>query len=61
MNRYKVSFIKNSLKALNASTKVALRTAESGVMSIQFLIPIPEMSNQAFVEFYFCPDQELEQ
>jgi hypothetical protein len=52
VNRYKVNFIKNSLKALAASSKVAIRIAESGVMNIQFLIPIPEMSKLAFVEFY---------
>ena len=33
--RYKVSFIKNSLRALASSTKVAIRVAETGVMSIQ--------------------------
>lgn len=56
--RYKVNFIKHSLKALAASSKIALRIADSGVMSIQFLIPIPELAKMAFVEFYFCPDQE---
>ena len=50
--RYKVTFIKNSLKALASSTKVALRIAESGVMGIQFLIPIPDTAKMAFVEFY---------
>ncbi len=40
------------MKALASSTKAALRMAESGVMSIQFLIPIPDMSKMAFVEFY---------
>jgi cell cycle checkpoint protein len=57
INRYKVNFIKHSLKALAASSKVAIRIAESGVMSIQFLIPISETSKMAFVEFYvtrFC-------
>lgn len=52
VNRYKVSFIRNSLKALAASTKAAIRIAESGVMNIQFLITIPEISKMAFVEFY---------
>ena len=50
--RYKVNFIKHSLKALAASSKIALRIADSGVMSIQFLIPIPELAKMAFVEFY---------
>jgi cell cycle checkpoint protein len=58
--RYKVNFIKNCTKALASASKVALRFADSGVMSIQFLIPIPDMQKQAFVEFYFCPDQEVE-
>ena len=35
-----------------SSTKVALRIAESGVMGIQFLIPIPDTAKMAFVEFY---------
>jgi cell cycle checkpoint protein len=52
VNRYKVNFIKHSLKALAASSKVAIRIADSGVMSIQFLIPISEMSKMAFIEFY---------
>jgi len=52
--RYKLNFIKNSLKALAASIKVAIRIADSGVMCIQFLIPISEMSKTAFVEFYVC-------
>jgi cell cycle checkpoint protein len=52
INRYKVNFIKHSLKALAASTKVAIRIADTGVMNIQFLIPVPEMSKVAFVEFY---------
>lgn len=50
--RYKLNFIKNSLKALAASSKVAIRIADSGVMSIQFLIYIAEMSKMAFVEYY---------
>jgi hypothetical protein len=50
--RYKLNFIKNSLKALAASNKVAIRIADSGVMSIQFLIPLNEMNKMAFVEFY---------
>jgi len=37
---------------LASSTKVALRIAESGVMGIQFLIPIPDTAKMAFVEFY---------
>lgn len=32
MNRYKVNFIKNSLKALACSTKVAIRVADSGII-----------------------------
>lgn len=31
MNRYKVNFIKNSLKALACSTKVAIRVADTGL------------------------------
>lgn len=52
VNRYKVNFIKNSLKALVSSSKVAIRITDTGVMGIQFLIPIPELSKMAFVEFY---------
>jgi hypothetical protein len=37
---------------LASSTKFALRIAESGVMGIQFLIPIPDTAKMAFVEFY---------
>ncbi|CAF0732084.1 unnamed protein product [Brachionus calyciflorus] len=37
-----------------------MRITESGVMGIQFLIPISELSKMAFVEFYFCPDEEVE-
>lgn len=58
--RYKLNFVKNSLKALAASNKVSIRIADTGVMCIQFLIPVPEMSKMAFVEFYFCPDEEVE-
>ena len=52
INRYKLNFIKNSLKALAASSKVAIRIADSGVMSMQFLIPIIDSNKMAFVEFY---------
>ena len=59
VNRYKVHFIKNSLKALAASTKVALRVIESGVMSFQFLIPVPETQGLlAFVEFFVSVDSK---
>jgi cell cycle checkpoint protein len=51
INRYKVSFIKNSLKALAASSKAAIRVSENGIMSIQFLIQINE-TQAAFAEFY---------
>ncbi len=51
INRYKVNFIKNSLKALAASSKAAIRISDNGIMSIQFLIQV-EDSQAAFSEFY---------
>ena len=51
INRYKVNFIKNSLKALAASSKAAIRVSEDGIMSIQFLIQVSE-AQAAFTEFY---------
>jgi hypothetical protein len=51
INRYKVCFIKNSLKALAAASKAAIRISDQGIMNIQFLIQIEE-TQAAFAEFY---------
>jgi hypothetical protein len=49
MHRYKVSFIKNSLKALANSTKVAIRVAETGI-KFHFLSNQFYKSNQIFIK-----------
>ncbi|XP_059849381.1 cell cycle checkpoint protein RAD1 [Hypanus sabinus] len=58
-NRYKISLLKPSTKALALSSKVSLRTDNRGFLSLQYMIR-NEDGQICFVEYYCCPDEEME-
>ncbi|XP_069757999.1 cell cycle checkpoint protein RAD1 isoform X1 [Narcine bancroftii] len=58
-NRYKISLLKPSTKALALSSKVSLRTDNRGFLSLQYMIR-NEDGQICFVEYYCCPDEEVE-
>ncbi|XP_072451832.1 cell cycle checkpoint protein RAD1-like isoform X1 [Chiloscyllium punctatum] len=57
-NRYKISLLKPSIKALALSCKVSLRTDNRGFLSLQYMIR-NEDGQICFVEYYCCPDEEV--
>uniref|UniRef100_UPI00398EBFEC cell cycle checkpoint protein RAD1 n=1 Tax=Pristiophorus japonicus TaxID=55135 RepID=UPI00398EBFEC len=57
-NRYKISLLKPSTKALALSSKVSLRTDNRGFLSLQYMIR-NEDGQICFVEYYCCPDEEV--
>lgn len=59
-NRYKMSLLKPSTKALALSCKVSVRTDSRGFLSLQYLIRNDDGQN-CFVEYYCCPDEEVEE
>ncbi|KAL8278047.1 hypothetical protein RQP46_009507 [Phenoliferia psychrophenolica] len=57
-NSYKFSHVQLTIKALMASTKTSIRTADDGLISFQFMIPLGRRggeSNNGFVEFLCVP------
>ncbi|XP_064459202.1 cell cycle checkpoint protein RAD1-like [Ornithodoros turicata] len=56
---YKLMLLKHSFKAMNLSSRVALRTDCDGLLGLQFLIKTDE-GVSTFVEFYCTPDEALE-
>ncbi|NXX95637.1 RAD1 protein, partial [Centropus bengalensis] len=56
-NRYKISLLKPSTKALALSCKVSIRTDARGFLSLQYMIR-NEDGQVCFVEYYCCPDEE---
>ncbi|KAK3083652.1 hypothetical protein FSP39_000809 [Pinctada imbricata] len=57
-NRYKVSLLKPSVKALGLSTRVSIRTDNRGFLSIQYMIK-NEDGQICFVEYYCAPDEDV--
>ncbi|XP_013416653.1 cell cycle checkpoint protein RAD1 [Lingula anatina] len=57
-NRYKVSLIKPSVKALASSVRVSIRTDNRGFLSLQFMIKLDD-GQVCFVEYYCVPDEDL--
>uniref|UniRef100_A0A669B0G9 RAD1 homolog (S. pombe) n=1 Tax=Oreochromis niloticus TaxID=8128 RepID=A0A669B0G9_ORENI len=59
-NRYKMSLLKPSTKALALSCKVSVRTDNRGFLSLQYLVRNDD-GQICFVEYYCCPDEEVEE
>ena len=59
MNRYKLSLLKPSLKALLQSTKISVRMDGRGFLSLQYMIKT-EDGNTSFVEYLCAPDEDNE-
>uniref|UniRef100_A0A1A8GMD6 Cell cycle checkpoint protein RAD1 n=1 Tax=Nothobranchius korthausae TaxID=1143690 RepID=A0A1A8GMD6_9TELE len=59
-NRYKMSLLKPSTKALTLSCKVSVRTDSRGFLSLQYLIRNDD-GQICFVEYFCCPDEEVEE
>ncbi|NXD82215.1 RAD1 protein, partial [Halcyon senegalensis] len=57
-NRYKISLLKPSTKALAISCKVSIRTDAQGFLSLQYMIR-NEDGQICFVEYYCCPDEDI--
>ncbi|XP_064295719.1 cell cycle checkpoint protein RAD1 [Phalacrocorax carbo] len=57
-NRYKISLLKPSTKALALSCKVSIRTDAQGFLSLQYMIR-NEDGQICFVEYYCCPDEDI--
>ncbi|KAI8783251.1 cell cycle checkpoint protein RAD1 [Biomphalaria glabrata] len=57
-NRYKISLLKPSVKALNLSTRISIRTDSRGFLSLQYMIKT-EDGQICFVEYYCAPDEEI--
>uniref|UniRef100_A0A8C6T0C3 RAD1 homolog (S. pombe) n=1 Tax=Neogobius melanostomus TaxID=47308 RepID=A0A8C6T0C3_9GOBI len=60
MNRYKMTLLKPSTKALALSCKVSVRTDSRGFLSLQYLVRNDD-GQICFVEYYCCPDEEVEE
>lgn len=56
VNRYKISLLKPSTKALVLSCKVSIRTDNRGFLSLQYMIRNDD-GQICFVEYYCCPDE----
>ncbi|KAI8513466.1 PREDICTED: cell cycle checkpoint protein RAD1-like [Branchiostoma belcheri] len=59
-NRYKLSLLKPSVKALSLSCKISIRTDHRGFLSLQYMVR-NEDGQVSFVEYYCCPDEEVEE
>uniref|UniRef100_A0A2K6EF01 Cell cycle checkpoint protein RAD1 n=1 Tax=Propithecus coquereli TaxID=379532 RepID=A0A2K6EF01_PROCO len=58
INRYRISLLKPSTKALVPSCKVSIQTDNRGFLSLQYMIR-KEDEQICFVEYYCCPDEEV--
>ncbi|XP_068106427.1 cell cycle checkpoint protein RAD1 [Hyperolius riggenbachi] len=58
-NKYKISLLKPSTKALAQSCKVSIRTDNRGFLSLQYMVR-NEDGQICFVEYYCCPDEEMQ-
>ncbi|XP_053374964.1 cell cycle checkpoint protein RAD1-like isoform X1 [Mercenaria mercenaria] len=59
-NRYKVSLLKPSVKALALSSRVSIRTDNRGFLSLQYMIK-NEDGQVCFVEYYCAPDEDVDE
>jgi cell cycle checkpoint protein len=57
-NRYKISLLKPSVKALALSTKISIRTDDRGFLSMQYMIRL-EDGQTCFVEYFCSPDEQV--
>jgi len=57
-NRYKVSLLKPSVKALILSSRISIRTDQRGFLSMQYMIKTDD-GQVAFVEYFCAPDEEV--
>jgi len=56
-NRYKMSLLKFTLKALIHTSKLSIRTDSEGLLSLQFMIRLDGHDNEhCFVEYFIVPD-----
>jgi len=58
-NRYKISLLKPSVKALALSTRISIRTDSRGFLSLQYMIRT-EDGQICFVEYFCAPDEEVD-
>jgi len=58
-NRYKISLLKPSVRALTLSTRISIRTDSRGFLSLQYMIKT-EDGQICFVEYYCAPDEEVD-
>ncbi|EPS42505.1 hypothetical protein H072_3501 [Dactylellina haptotyla CBS 200.50] len=55
-NRYKFGLVRKAMKAMSVASKVSLRGDEPGVLSMQYLIEVPEKNlAPTFIDFRFLP------
>lgn len=59
-NRYKLSLLKPSVKALNQSSKISVRMDKRGFLSLQYMI-ITDNQQVCFVEYLCVPDEQEEE
>ncbi|XP_074635306.1 cell cycle checkpoint protein RAD1-like isoform X1 [Acropora palmata] len=59
-NRYKISLLKPSTKALQLSSKISIRMDNRGFLSLQYMI-INEDGQVCFVEYLCAPDEEVDE
>ncbi|CAG5129579.1 unnamed protein product [Candidula unifasciata] len=57
-NRYKISLLKPSVKALALSARISIRTDDRGFLSMQYMIKL-EDGQICFVEYFCSPDEEV--
>lgn len=55
-NRYLLSLLKPSVRAINLASKVCVRVDKRGFLSFQYMIK-NENSHNCFVEYYCCPEE----
>ncbi|KAF3925224.1 hypothetical protein ABW20_dc0104285 [Dactylellina cionopaga] len=55
-NRYKFGLVRKAMKAMSVASKVSLRGDEPGVLSMQYLIEMPDKgAAPTFIDFRFLP------
>ncbi|KAL3858199.1 hypothetical protein ACJMK2_012801 [Sinanodonta woodiana] len=59
-NRYKISLLKPSVKALALSARVSIRIDNRGFLSLQYMIK-NEDGQVCFVEYYCSPDEDVDE
>ncbi|CAL4141410.1 unnamed protein product, partial [Meganyctiphanes norvegica] len=57
--RYKMCLLRPCVKALGAAQKVSVRTDDRGFLCLQFMIKTQD-NHICFIEFFCCPDEEIE-